>query len=325
MARRPAIQRTYTVDDQFEHLSVRCPVQVWTQGFARHPHEPPSTPGQLCIVGRYDYWEYLPAVQPHDHEHFELSFVIDGRAQHHTEYGTFPIRAGDVLTIAPGEVHGVTDLKGVHIINCAYLQDWLLYNLADVLADACLTALFLPTALHTTVHRLRVPQWHISGDTFAECLVELEHLARECVRPEPFLLYMKASLFKLMTTLTRSYPQETRADILVSVRPDVSEAINDIELCVVAGAPFNEAALARRQRLAPDYFSRVFRQGTGSSPMAYYQRRRVQHACWQLLNTSQSITDIAHALGYCHSAHFCTAFKRIRGLTPLAYRQRYGV
>ncbi len=316
------IERVYTVDDQFEHLSVRAPVQVWTQGFAIHPGAPRPNGERFRIVGRYDYWDKAD-VEPHDHEHFELAFVIDGNAEHHTEHGSFQVTKGDVLTIAPGEVHGFTGLRGVHIVNCAYLQDWLMHNLADILADTVLTALFLPTALHSTVHRLRVPQWHIGPEVFQECLVELEQLACECAKSAPFLLFLKSSLFKLMTILTRSYPEEKRDDILVPIRPDIQEAIQEIELCVLSGAEFSESDLAARYRLAPDYFSRVFKQNTGRSPMAYYQQRRIQHACWQLLNTKHSITEIAHELGYCHSAHFCSTFRRARGMTPHEYRERF--
>lgn len=320
----PAIERVYTVDDQFEHLSARAPVQVWTQGFAPYPGAPRPSASDRRTVGRYDFWD-KPDCEAHDHEHFELAFILEGHAEHHTDSGSCCLGKGDVLAIAPGEVHGFTGLRGTHLVNCAYLLDWLMYNLTDILADKVLTALFLPTAVHGAVHRLRVPQWHIGETVLQECLVELEHLAEECAESRPSLLYLKSCLFKLMTVLTRSYPDGWLDDVLTPLRPDIQEAIQDIEICVLTGASFCEAELAEKHRLAPDYFSRVFKQNMGRSPMAYYQQRRIHHACWRLLNTQRTITEIAHELGFCHSAHFSTAFLRARGMSPNAYRRRFGV
>ena len=43
----------------------------------------------------------------------------------------------------------------------------------------------------------------------------------------------------------------------------------------------------------------------------------------RLLNPDCSITEVAHALGYCDSAHFTHMFKKHQGITPIAYRNRY--
>jgi AraC-like DNA-binding protein len=43
------------------------------------------------------------------------------------------------------------------------------------------------------------------------------------------------------------------------------------------------------------------------------------------LNPAQSITEIAHQLGFSDAAHFCRVFTRFQHRSPRAYRHRYAV
>ena len=42
-----------------------------------------------------------------------------------------------------------------------------------------------------------------------------------------------------------------------------------------------------------------------------------------LQDPEMSVTDVAHNLGYSDSSHFSRAFRRLAGVSPRAYRQRY--
>ncbi len=44
-----------------------------------------------------------------------------------------------------------------------------------------------------------------------------------------------------------------------------------------------------------------------------------------MLTTKVTATEIAHLLGYADSAHFNRRFKETTGLTPRAYRKKFGV
>jgi AraC-like DNA-binding protein len=48
----------------------------------------------------------------------------------------------------------------------------------------------------------------------------------------------------------------------------------------------------------------------------------MEEAQRRLGHGDQSVTDIAFACGYPDSAHFASAFRRVVGVSPTAYRRR---
>ena len=65
-----------------------------------------------------------------------------------------------------------------------------------------------------------------------------------------------------------------------------------------------------------------FKKAVGFSPMSYVLHCRLARAKDMLLETSYSITVIAHALNFTSSQQFATIFRRKLGLTPSQYRKR---
>jgi AraC family transcriptional regulator len=69
-----------------------------------------------------------------------------------------------------------------------------------------------------------------------------------------------------------------------------------------------------------DSFARRFKATTGIAPYAYVLERRVHRAEKLLSATETEISAIALALGFSSQSHFTTSFRRLRGVTPRAYR-----
>ena len=65
--------------------------------------------------------------------------------------------------------------------------------------------------------------------------------------------------------------------------------------------------------------------GHGHTPIAYVQRIRVERAKRLLETSDEPIEEISWAVGYEDPASFRRLFKRLTGLTPGAYRQRFQV
>lgn len=68
-------------------------------------------------------------------------------------------------------------------------------------------------------------------------------------------------------------------------------------------------------------FRKVFKEYTGFSPLQYIQEVRISIAKELLTNTSKSIKEISFELGYENKDYFFTVFKKVSGLTPVAYRK----
>ena len=76
------------------------------------------------------------------------------------------------------------------------------------------------------------------------------------------------------------------------------------------------AELAAIAHLSPHYFTRLFKQSTGSTPHQFVIRCRVERAKTLLLSGKSSIAEIAQQVGFANQAHLNVHIKRSLGVTP---------
>ena len=70
------------------------------------------------------------------------------------------------------------------------------------------------------------------------------------------------------------------------------------------------------------HFLRTFKEVTGTTPMEYRNRIRIDHSKELLANSYFSITEIAESLGYTSLAYFSAHFKREVGISPTEYQRK---
>jgi len=78
---------------------------------------------------------------------------------------------------------------------------------------------------------------------------------------------------------------------------------------------------AKMCNMSKFHFLRVFKSVTGSSPLEYRNKIRLDHAKELLEATSLPINEIGNNVGYSSGPYFCDAFKRKYGLSPTQYRK----
>ncbi len=284
-------------------------------------------PGHADFPGwHYGCPVYVPEVQdhrPHTHAHFEISIIRQGRALHRTCYATEELDPRTVIVLAPGMTHAIYGLEGLHQTNLYYLTEWLADDLMAHWRETGLVPLFLAAALFRQPKDGPIVKFRLSEDELASLDHELADIGRESMAPRPSLTFLRSSLLKALILLSRSCMRQSAVEVGLGFREEIVEALEHIEEAILRCEPFNVSRLAEELGFCPDHLSAIFREATGWSPMTYYQRRRVQHACNHLLDLSRSITEIAHDLGFCDSAHFTNMVKKHQGITPIVYRHRY--
>jgi transcriptional regulator GlxA family with amidase domain len=72
-------------------------------------------------------------------------------------------------------------------------------------------------------------------------------------------------------------------------------------------------------------FVRRFKHATGDSPLMYLQKLRIAAARRLLENDHRSVQEISDAVGYQDVAFFRQLFQRHTGVSPSAYREKFGV
>ncbi len=87
-------------------------------------------------------------------------------------------------------------------------------------------------------------------------------------------------------------------------------------------APCSVAELATALNTTRACLSRAFQQDLGMPPATFWRHIRLLAAREALLGHRRTVTEIAYDVGFCDTAHFCSAFKRQYGLTPQEFRHR---
>ena len=87
--------------------------------------------------------------------------------------------------------------------------------------------------------------------------------------------------------------------------------------------PIGVTDIARYACLEPRTFLRRFASATGMKPSEYQQRLRITRAREMLEFSRASVDKIAASVGYDDVGGFRRVFRKIVGLTPSEYRQRF--
>ena len=80
--------------------------------------------------------------------------------------------------------------------------------------------------------------------------------------------------------------------------------------------------LAAEAGITPEYLSTLFSEHLGCSIPQYIARQKVLEAKKLLRFTDKPLSEIAALLGYSSQSYFQAQFKKIRGITPAAYREK---
>jgi transcriptional regulator GlxA family with amidase domain len=101
--------------------------------------------------------------------------------------------------------------------------------------------------------------------------------------------------------------------------------IRDVQEAIEAepGAQLNVDALARRAKMSPRHFTRVFTDEVGEAPGAYVERIRTEAARRQLEETDDTVVAIAGRCGFGTAETLRRTFIRRLGISPDHYRKTF--
>ena len=83
-------------------------------------------------------------------------------------------------------------------------------------------------------------------------------------------------------------------------------------------------ALASRARLCPRQFTRRFKQAFGATPAAFVASMRIEEARRRRAESRGSVERVARSVGFRSDEVLRRTFERRLGITPTAYRARFG-
>ena len=80
------------------------------------------------------------------------------------------------------------------------------------------------------------------------------------------------------------------------------------------------AEVLRYVGYSQSHFSTVFKKKTGMSPLSYFNRLKVEHACQLLKTTDLKVNMICYKVGIEDPLYFSRLFSKVMGMSPTDYR-----
>ncbi|HEY8388699.1 MAG TPA: helix-turn-helix domain-containing protein [Parasegetibacter sp.] len=81
--------------------------------------------------------------------------------------------------------------------------------------------------------------------------------------------------------------------------------------------------LATKYAIGRRHFERRFKKATNNTPIEYIQRVKIEAAKKKLETGIMNVNEVMYEVGYSDLKAFRTIFKRITGLSPVEYKNRY--
>jgi AraC family transcriptional regulator, arabinose operon regulatory protein len=142
-------------------------------------------------------------------------------------------------------------------------------------------------------------------------------------RPIGLDALLNAAVAEIIALLFENRQAETPDALnrLAAVTPDIQSALT--HLALYPNRHWRVSELAKLSGLSEPHFFRRFRQATGSSPIDWLRRERINHARRRLLQSADPIQQIAEQVGYSDPFFFSRDFKRYTGVSPKDYRNQH--
>lgn len=265
----------------------------------------------------------LDGVDPthaHSHDFLTVAYFEHGGGSLRLGPKQWAINDGDVFVVAPGEVMGVgSDTRGF-----AGVAGWGVYFPAEGLGPSAPHALLawrshpllfpFVRGVATGAQRLVVPPAERPAWTrrFTDLDQELSRRADGCHEA------VAAHLMLLLVDLAR-LATDVASDLRFRDEPVLGDVFEAIEQRYAEQLSLKDVAAGLH--LTPAYLTTLVRRRTGRTVQAWITERRMAEARRLLVQTDQTVVEIAGHTGYPDPGYFARTFRRAHGTTPLQWRR----
>ena len=245
----------------------------------------------------------------HCHPYYELAYIEHGSCRFFIEDTMFDLHDGDFLLIPPHVFHFTRYLFG-SCLRCGIyfragdLESELISHFPDGADFLSQVRIFqVPTDARREIGRI---------------IMRMAAEDRGFDERSPLMLRLQLQELLLLCSRVCLLLTETPASIHTTDRQVLMAAryINEHFRQQISAADIAAAA-----GFSPNYLSRKFREAAGIGVHDYLVFIRLRSAAFELISTSDSVTDIALRNGFSDSNYFKDVFKKKYGMTPREYRK----
>ncbi|PYV39289.1 MAG: hypothetical protein DMG06_23575 [Acidobacteria bacterium] len=256
------------------------------------------------------------------HDYFELLYVYSGEAICQIQDRRFEVKQGDLAVIGSTVYHRIIGDP------CSPMKAIVLFFLPEVIRAAEATGDDMEYLMPFFLQDRNFPHIiHASTGIPSQILDLIQRIQTELPATSnrarlAVKTYLKMSLMLLVNHYTIYLSnQETfnrKHSAIERLRP-LFEYLEEHY-----AEPIRVEDAARLCATSNSHFMYFFKRETGQSFLAYLNHFRIAKAQSQLASTDKPISEVSQEIGFCDQSHFGVVFRRLVGMTPLAYRRRFG-
>ncbi|WP_195988538.1 AraC family transcriptional regulator [Clostridium sp. D53t1_180928_C8] len=244
----------------------------------------------------------------HWHTQCEIIRVLEGEFSLILDDEKILSKAGDILFIHDGVVHGGTP------VNCVY--ECIVFDM-NLLLKKNITCTKL---LSDIINHNKIIDAIISGHN-EHIDIWCNYLFEAINSKEPgFELIVQGSLYALLGMILRSGLYKTKSSSTKRTNTSLQQLKTVLTLLEEKfSEPLTLEDLSKSVGMTPKYFCRFFHQMTNKTPIEYLNYYRIDVACELMLTKDICITDVALDCGFNDVSYFIKTFKKYKGITPKQY------
>ncbi len=253
----------------------------------------------------------------HNHQYFELGYMIQGSARHLLNGDETTIHEGDFFIMDLSSSHAYYGDSSCEMVNLLFFPRIIDPTLAECKRLTQLVSHFL---IRYLPKNLSDSSYRIFRDQDGRIARIIEEISKELYFKKPgYLAVVRAFMIELIVEIMRKIGDEQQ-DYYSTLTQDIITVVER-----QYASPLTLKEIADRLGYSAAYVSRRFHSDVGQSFMDYLQHFRLKMARHLLTTGKKSVAEIAAMVGYGDVRFFYQLFKRTYQCTPSAYRKEHSV
>lgn len=228
-----------------------------------------------------------------------LIYCVEGKGYYQTEKENFALQANQFFILPPGKFHIYqADLHNPWSIYWVHFSGNMVKSLNKWMH---IEKFSKPTTI--TPDQKITDQWYDM------------YYALESGLTENNLAYANLCLYRFLTFFLCSPNQYSFSKKEEPISQSIAFMKSNIDKLLTV------EDLAKQMNYSSSHFTALFKKTTNISPIEYFIKLKIHHACQLLSQTDLRISEVAGKLGYDDSFYFSRIFKKVTGKSPKAYKQ----
>lgn len=254
----------------------------------------------------------------HWHEEMEIIYVIEGNINITIQNNEYTVHKNEIALIAPESIHSIRQHNDEHAV---YFNILFRFSMLSGGEEAICKKKYLDPIYE---RKFIMPEYLDDSNPIKSELEPLINNLTDINWPDGNKneLLIKARLLEIMHII-KNHCKKAQGD-----EKNANEVNRKIKKSLIyLETNYHEnitiAQIAKVSNFSESYFSKLFRQLTGSSFTRYLKDYRLERAAQMLRNSDSRVSDVAFLVGFNNLSYFTRAFKTKYKINPKAYKEKY--